>query len=309
MNPMIDPDLHVWHGEVALYLFLGGLVAGLMILQAAYRLWRPQQQRSRALALMPWLSPVLLSLGMLFLWLDLANRWNVLRFYVILRPLTPMSWGAWILVAVYPVTLFFAWNESPAHLREKLLSRFSFMRRLSDWAGARSRGFAFAQLNLGILLAVYTGILLGAFAARPLWNSPLLGPLFLASGLSSGAAFMLLFKLDAAERRMTGIADMVVLGAELGILALWLMGLAVGGQSAQAAMCLVICGPYAAAFWSLVVALGLVTPFVGEAIEFKRRVLPGRAAALLVLAGSLALRWIIVFAGQHAGWAGELAQR
>jgi hypothetical protein len=25
-NPMIDPSLHIWGGEVAIYLFLGGLV-------------------------------------------------------------------------------------------------------------------------------------------------------------------------------------------------------------------------------------------------------------------------------------------
>ena len=32
MNEMVDPGLHVWGWEIPLYLFLGGLVAGMMIL-------------------------------------------------------------------------------------------------------------------------------------------------------------------------------------------------------------------------------------------------------------------------------------
>lgn len=307
LNALIDPELHVWHGEIAVYLFLGGLVAGLMMLLGGYRLWKPKRSRSQSLTLIPWLAPALLTLGMLFLWLDLANRFNVFRFYLIWRPETPMSWGAWILLAVYPVSLLFAWNESSQRLRERWLARLPWLGGLSRWADGKRRQLAFGSLNLGILLAVYTGILLGAFAARPLWNSPLLGPLFLASGLSSGAAFILLFQLDPEERRLASIVDMGVIGAEVGILFLWLVGLLVGGASSHHAAVLFFGGPYTAAFWSLVVALGLLVPFVGEAIEYKRRETPGRATALLVLAGGFALRWIIVFAGQHAGWVSELA--
>jgi formate-dependent nitrite reductase membrane component NrfD len=207
------------------------------------------------------------------------------------------------------VSLLFAWTQTPAATRERLLARRPALRAFAARIDAAGRGLAFAQMNLGILLAIYTGILLGAFSARPLWNSPLLGPLFLASGLSSGAAFLLLLRLDGEERRLAGIVDMAVIGAELGLLALWLTGLAAGGASAQAAVALFFGGAWTAAFWTLVVALGLVIPLVGEAVEYKRGEIPGRAAALLVLAGGLALRWIIVFAGQHAGWLAELATR
>ncbi len=308
-NHLIDPHLHVWHGEVAVYLFLGGLVAGMMMLLGAYRLWKKDRPRSRALMLLPWLVPVILSVGMFFLWLDLSNRMNVFRFYFIWRFVSPMSWGAWILIAVYPVSILFAWNESPASFRERALSRLGLLRRLSAWSEVQARGLAFAQMNLGILLAVYTGILLGAFAARPLWNSPLLGPLFLASGLSSGAAFILLFRLSWKERRLASIVDMAVLGVEMGILGLMLTGLAVGGYCTQKAAWLLFGGPYTAAFWTLVVALGLVVPFAGEAFEYKHKATPGRATALLVLTGGFALRWIIVFAGQDAGWLHEIASR
>jgi len=308
-NHFIDPGLHVWHGEVAAYLFLGGLVAGLMMILGVYRLWKPTRSRSRSLALLPWLVPALLTLGMGFLWLDLANKLNAWRFYVIWRFLTPMSWGAWILIAVYPVSILFAWNESPQILRERWLSRLPWAKGISDWADRHRRGLSFSTMNLGILLAVYTGILLGAFAARPLWNSPMLGPLFLASGLSSGAAFILLFRIDPEERRLANVVDMAVLGLEMGIIGLWLVGMATGGESSRHAVSLFFGGPYTAAFWTFVVALGLLVPFIGEAIEYKRHETPGRAGAYLVLLGGFALRWIVVYAGQHAGWVSELASK
>ena len=33
-NPLIDPGLHIWTWEVAMYLFLGGLTAGIMVFAA-----------------------------------------------------------------------------------------------------------------------------------------------------------------------------------------------------------------------------------------------------------------------------------
>ena len=35
-NPGIDPYLHVWGWEIPVYLFLGGLVAGLLILSGIF---------------------------------------------------------------------------------------------------------------------------------------------------------------------------------------------------------------------------------------------------------------------------------
>ena len=72
-NPLIDPSLHAWHYEVPAYLFLGGVVAGVMILTGLWFLWKPDANRSRGLSLVLWASPVLLSLGMFFHWLDLER--------------------------------------------------------------------------------------------------------------------------------------------------------------------------------------------------------------------------------------------
>lgn len=308
-NPLIDPALHVWHGEVALYLFLGGLVAGLLAIAGALALRRPQGAPSRALALLPWSSLLLISVGMLCLFLDLANRFNAWRFYLILRPQTPMSWGAWILVVVYPVAALFSWTRTPADLRERWTGRWPLLKALEGWAMPRERALAGWAIASGLLLGVYTGVLVGAFSARPLWNSALLGPLFLVSGLSSGAAFLLLFRLKEEERRSLGGLDMGLLAAELVLIALWLIGLVTAGESGLQAGGLLLGGPWTAAFWTLVVGLGLLAPLFGEWLERRHGEAPGRAMAVLVLVGGLALRWILVYAGQHSHWVGDALTR
>jgi protein NrfD len=315
-NAMVDPALHVWHLEVPLYLFLGGLVAGLMVLTGLWILRDPDARRSRALGLLPWAAPVLLTLGMLFLWLDLENRWNVLRFYLAFRPASPMSWGAWILLAVYPASIALALRTTPAELRAcptagaarrvgavAAATRLDgWFARLVAWVDGHTRGIAWTAILLGSALGIYTGVLLGTLGARPLWNSAILGPLFLVSGLSTGAAFMMLHRLSDDERIAVGRLDVGLIVAELALIGLWLTGLMTGGAAARAAGATLLGGPYTAAFWTMVVAVGLLIPLMAEWIELRHRRVPGRLAAVLVLAGGLALRWIIVAAGQHSDW-------
>ncbi len=311
-NPLIDPSLHAWHFEVPAYLFLGGVVAGVMILTGLWMLWKPNEHRSRGFALAPWASPILLSLGMLFLWLDLEDRLNAWRFYMVLKPTSPMSWGSWILLAIYPASILLAWAGTPAELREKWLSRMprgTQVAALGKWASENTRMLAVSNVTFGALLGIYTGVLLGTMAARPLWNSAILGPLFLVSGMSTGAAFILLYKLADSERALLSRIDMGLILVEIALIAIWLIGLASGGAAAREAVALFFGGPYTAAFWTLVVALGLVTPFVGELIELRHKIVPGRMTAVLVLVGGFALRWIVVYAGQHAGWVSDIALR
>lgn len=309
-NALIDPSMHVWHGEVAAYLFLGGLVAGVMVLTGASLLRQRRTTPSLHLSLMPWSAPVLLSLGMFFLWLDLENPWNAYRFYFVFKPLSPMSWGAWILLAVYPASIALAWHTTPGALRARLLVWLEdrwprparLLEEVSVWLEVRSRGLALANVLAGIALGIYTGMLLGTMASRPLWNSAILGPLFLTSGLSTGAAYMLLYRLNDDERVTLAKTDMALILAEMVLLSVWLIGLASGGAATRAAAHTVLGGPYTTAFWTLVVGLGLLAPLLGEWMERRQGHIPGRMAALLVLLGGFALRWIIVYAGQHVGW-------
>lgn len=314
-NALIDPGLHIWHGEVAGYLFLGGLVAGVMVLAGLSLVARPgdtTQPRSTHLALLPWTVPILLSVGMFFLWLDLENPWNAFRFYFVLRPASPMSWGAWILLAIYPASLALAWSTTPTGERERatrwLASRLPIARLamwlapLGAWLDGRRAAVGWMNVLAGAGLGVYTGLLLGTMASRPLWNSAILGPLFLASGLSTGAAYMLLFRLTQDERRGLSRIDMGLILVELALIGVWLIGLLTAGAAQRQAAGAVLGGPWTTAFWSLVVGMGLVVPLAAEWMEERAGHAPGRLAAVLVLVGGFTLRWILVYAGQSSGW-------
>ena len=312
VNALIDPSMHIWHYEVPVYLFLGGLVAGLMVIAGLWMLRDPDGPRSRALQLLPWAAPVLISVGMLFLWLDLENPFNAFRFYFTFELTSPMSWGSWILLGVYPASILLAWASTPADTRDAWLVRLARIPGLGGLdAGVGGHVPALAGLNvtLGAALGVYTGVLLGTMAARPLWNSAILGPLFLVSGLSTGAAFMMLYRLERREKELLSRVDMGLISVELLLLALWMIGLAAGGAASRAGLHTIMGGPYTAAFWTLVVALGLLTPLIGEWIEHKHSAVPARLTAALVRGGGLALRWIIVYAGQHSVWVSDLASR
>lgn len=295
-----------WEWQIPVYLFLGGVVAGLMILTSWRVLRGSNEKRSQGFRLMAWMVPVLLSIGMLALFLDLSNRLNVLRFYMAFVPTSPMSWGAWILIAVYPVSVFFALSELPTTVRT-WLGRYGIGKWLlgfTDWAGdeKRLRILSWSNLILGISLGIYTGILLSNLSARPLWNSAILGPLFLASGMSTAAALILLFGLDKKERHLIGRADAIFISVELVLLGLFILNLASGNAVQQKALGLLVSHGFAIGFWIFVVLTGLMTPLFIELWELRTRSKSRWIAPFLVLIGGFTLRWILVYAGQVTSW-------
>ncbi len=299
---LIDPHLHVWGWEVAAYLFLGGMAAGAMIVSSL--LGSRRGERSPASRWLGFAAPALLSLGMLALLLDLAWKAHVYRFYVAFRWTSPMSWGAWILLFVYPVSLLAALGGLDDR-EARAVGAWLRPLRLEGWAAAardlavrRAPGVRRASVAVGVALGVYTGILLSTLGARALWSSALLGPLFLASGLSTGAALFLLFPLSPEERGDVARWDRAALVLELALLGLVLVGLGTGGEDARAAAGLLLGGAYTAPFWALVVIAGLAVPLLLETAESRLRLRAGVVAPALVLAGGLALRWILVAAGQ-----------
>ncbi|MEW5983667.1 MAG: NrfD/PsrC family molybdoenzyme membrane anchor subunit [Acidobacteriota bacterium] len=301
-NEMVDPYLHVWGWEIPVYLFLGGWVAGMMIITGYFLLGGRHTRRSPLLSALPGVGLVLLSLGMLALFLDLEHKRYVWRLYTTFEWTSPMSWGSWILLIVYPV-LILTWLVRPPVLLEDLSQT---VERLSLALQARrpvARALGITSMVVGIALGIYTGVLLSSLGARPLWNSGALGVLFLASGMSAAAAFAHLVTPALDERALMVRIDNVVLAAELGILALFLMGLLAGSAPHIDAATLFLGGPYTAPFWVLVVGLGIVTPLVIQILAARHVIQHTPIAPIMVMAGGLALRWVIVSAGQFSHWA------
>jgi protein NrfD len=333
-NPLVDPTLHVWEWQIPIYLFLGGLVAGLMII-AGVRLIAIRPKHREALVcctIGPLVGLAFLSLGMLVLFLDLSHKLFVWRLYTTFQITSPMSWGSWILLLVYPALLANALTHLPEAI-PALAKRFPVLVTWSDFILARERlvlAIGIANVLVGIALGIYTGILLGTLGARPLWNSALLGPLFLFSGLSTAAAvlhgILVLttpdeerpafadFLLSSLARLVEALpldkkvgpvlagADNSFLTIELGLLGLFLIGLLSSTGAQQQAAALLLTGPYAAVFWVFVVGMGILLPLVLQTLELDNRIQHTLAPAMLVVFGGLALRFILVFAGQESHW-------
>jgi len=337
-NAGIDPSMHVWGWEIPVYLFLGGLVAGLMIIAGVRLLiMRPNARQALVCCTVgPLAGLALLSLGMLALFLDLSHKVHVWRLYLTFEPTSPMSWGSWILLLVYPALL----ANALAHLPEAIPSlsrRFPVLVRISDFMLARPRiivGTGLANIVLGLALGVYTGVLLGALGARPLWNSAVLGPLFLFSGLSTAAAllhgilvlttrgeelpefadFLLSMvarwsqagPLDKRIAPTLAQADNSFLTIELALLGLLLIGHLTSTAVHQEAAGLLLHGPYAAVFWVCVIGLGILLPLLLQHLELLHRIRHTIAPSVLVLCGGLVLRFVIVAAGQASHWSSVL---
>ncbi len=306
-NPQIDPTLHVWGWEIVLYLFLGGIVAGIFVLVASLELTSGEKPRSRSLRPMPFVALGLLSLGMLTLWLDLAHRFWAWRFYAAFRPTSPMSWGAWILVLIYPAGLLLGLGALDDGQRGWLRARTprflsALFEKLVAWGDAWRRPLLALNVVMGVGLGLYTGLLLGTMPSRLAWNSAVLGPLFLASGVSTGAALLLLLTLDEGERKSLVRWDAVAIGAEIVLIGLLFVGFATSGETGRYAAGLFLGGPYTAVFWSLVFVMGLLVPLAMEFLESRRHLSFVALVPVLILAGGLALRWILLSAGLYSAF-------
>jgi len=305
-NPMIDPSLHVWGWEIPVYLFLGGFTAGIMVL-SGWALWRGQRNRHQhptfALASsgLFMLGLAAISLGMLSLFLDLTHKAYVWRLYLTMKPWSPMSWGSWILLLVYPVLVAAVLLDPPRQILRWVPAIAPLSRRLADDLLLR-KALGFISMVTGIGLGIYTGVLLSALGARPLWSSGLLGPLFLASGLSSSAAFAHWASPEPEERRQLAWLDNLFLVIELGLIGMLLIGLASSTEAQAEAAGLVLGGPFTAVFWVGVVGLGIILPLIIQSLAVTHRIIHTPIAPILVMLGGLALRFVIVYAGQFSHW-------
>jgi formate-dependent nitrite reductase membrane component NrfD len=301
MNPMVDPHLQIWHWQIPLYLFLGGLAAGILFFSALYYIQGKEKDYPAAVSIAPFLTPFLLVLGLLALFIDLRHKAYFWQLYTNIRLQSPMSWGAWTLMVITPVS--FIWCS--LHIRTlfpKWDWKYNWLKEVEIFFNRHKKTLAWIMLIYSVILGIYTGILLSAFNARPLWNTSILGPLFLASGLSAGAAAIMILSRSPKERMLFAKIDLIIIGIELFLIIHLFMGFMASTQVQIEAAKLFLGGPYTMSFWIFVVILGMLLPALLEILELRRIHVPSVLTAALVLFGSLMLRFIIVYAGQASRW-------
>lgn len=293
-----------WGWLIVLYLFLGGLSAGALVLSAlAHHLGRQERYLglARAGALVAPL-PVMLGTGLLVF--DLGRPFFFWKLFVALEPESPMWVGSWLLVAFLAVSLPYAYLFLPVRLRPWT------PRRPDAWKNV----LAALALPVGVGVGIYTGVLLGAVPARPFWNTPMVAQLFLFSALSSGAALVMLALPRLGSRalpeevRLVLSADILFILLELFIIVPFILHGQLSTLAARRSLGAILGGPLTGVFWLGVVVLGLLVPLLVEAAAIAVSVVKQRpvhvsraleaGVAVLVLVGGFLLRYVFVRAGQ-----------
>lgn len=300
-NPLIDPHLAIWEWQIPSYLFLGGLAAGILFFAGLYTVLKKDKEYKTAVGIAPIITPFLLVLGLFFLFLDLKHKLYFWQLYTTINLESPMSWGAWVLMIITPVSIIWA----ALHIKNvfpKWDWKFDILKEIEAFFQKYKMELAWVMMITSVILGIYTGILLSAFNARPLWNTSILGPLFLTSGLSTGAAAIILISKSHAERLTFAKIDLMLIAIEIFLIVHMFMGFRASTQVQIEASQLFLGGEFTAPFWVFVMALGLVIPALLEIFELKNKKVPYMVAPVLVLVGGLVFRFIVVHAGQISRW-------
>lgn len=300
-NPHVDPSMAMWEWQIPVYLFLGGMVAGMMII-AGYFLFSGRHKESNCSCFfIPIVSVVLLSLGMFALFLDLAHKLYVWRLYTTFQFTSPMSWGAWILILVYPALIANILIKPAKWMTDRIPKLNEYSKKINDHPFL-VKNIGIANMILGMMLGAYTGVLLSTMGSRPLWNTSLLWVLFLVSGLSAAAAFVHLFAKNKYESELLAKADNGFLIIELFVFVMIFLGLLSSARPHIEAAHLLLSGAYAPVFWVLVIGIGIIVPLIIQLLAVNHKVSHTAIAPILVIVGGLILRFVIVSAGQYSHW-------
>lgn len=295
--PKIDPYLEIWHFPISLYLFLGGMAAGIIFFASLFTILKREKDVQTAIKPAMIIALFALSIGLLALFYDLTHKLYVWRLYTTVRVESPMSWGAWVLLLITIGSFLWVFSYF-SELFPKWDLKIKGLKQLEQYLIRNRRNLAMILLPLSLILGIYTGILLSAFNARPLWNNAILGPLFLVSGLSTGAACIILFSKDHFERKLFSKIDLALIFIELALIVHMIMGMYAGSAVQLEALDILIGGEYTVMFFVFVIILGLIFPAILEGIELLGYKVPVAIPAILILMGGLIFRMVMIEAGQ-----------
>ena len=295
--PHIDPHLEAWHWPISVDLFMGGLAAGILFFAAFYTIVGKERELPAAVKWSTFLAPVAIGIALICLFIDLKHKMYFWRLYTTFRWESPMSLGSWILLAITPLSVLWAGS----YVRDLFPSwdwKIGLLKSLEQWVIRNRRRLAWPMLFLAAGLGIYTGILLSAFNARPLWNTSVLAPLFLTYGLLTGAAAIMWMSREPGERQLFTKISLILAGMVLFFIVHLFMGFLSGPAVQVQSAALFLGGEFTLPFWGVVVGAGLVVPALLEILKLRGVKVPLAIPAFLFLLGGLVFRFLIVEAGQ-----------
>jgi len=291
-RPILKKPHWVWH--IWFYFWIGGIAGGASAITALVSLFGDKKSDRSIVQAGRYISLVGLVISPILLILDLQRPERFLHMLRILKLRSPLNLGTYILTST---ALLGGINAARQVVEDGFIAEDSLPGKLalalSNNATTQLQGLG------GLALGSYTGVLLSATAV-PLWaeTDTVLGPLFLSSSFSSGAAAISLLRnlngVEEAELHRLERIEQAAILSELGLLTYATLTL-----KPQVRRHLTR-GKYSPFFYGAILE-GMVTPFLLQLFGPKQ----GKAvrplnllAALLVLGGSFQLRFAIIEAGK-----------
>jgi formate-dependent nitrite reductase membrane component NrfD len=329
-----------WNWTVAVYLFVAGVSAGAFAISAlAYFLGEEKYQDITRIG--AYIAPFPLIFGLLFLIYDLERPHLFWKLMVNLQFHSVMSLGAWLLVvfSLLSFVYFYLWLPDRFDVVElirktppswdkwaivRLLKANPLLEKLHRKNLNSIRGWVgMVGIPVSLSVGIYTGVLLGALAARPFWNNPMLPMLFLVSALKTGTASICLVgcvvkgfggmsrqQIETNKFVIHSIDFFLMILSIIAIL-LFVFGLYTSSRSSVEAAGLIMGGEFTFLFWGVAVVVGILLPLTLEVYELIPHFIHRSAmrehnpwisgvVTLSVLAGGFVLRYVVVYAGQAA---------
>jgi len=310
-----------WGMPVILYLYLAGVGAGAVTVSASVLLRGGDGKFGGGHFVMArygaLIGPLPVMLGTFLIIFELGRPFRALNLFKLIN-LSPMNIGSWLLGLFITVSLVYALVFLPSFVPQ--------LKRLDHALDPVRKALAWVNVPLGISVAVYTGVMLGAMPSRPLWNSPILAMLFLISALSTGVAIIILVRAlfhhggkdpEDEHRYHLGAyiltaTDVMLIGFELLVIFLFVMFAHLTVGDVKHAVAIILPGgAMASMFWVWVVLVGLLLPALVELVYVVPKLIYHRtfaapkaveiAVSVAVLIGGFMLRYIVVIGGQATG--------
>jgi formate-dependent nitrite reductase membrane component NrfD len=316
MNEVIEYIHWVNHGValgylIACYLFFFALAEGTHIVSHLSWLYYRQDNYRPLEKVGSFLPFVILSFVSVFLIADLGHPERALTMVYNWNWTAPVAYGFYVVLLCIISYAFHAYYLFLPEMVVKARHGASFSGLYKLLAGnleegstdeirqrhhGKERFWANTSVTMSIIGLIYLGFMLSSFKGRVAWNSAVLIFIFISQGLSSGAAFLILFSqlkntfgspspgdLKDQGNYLSGLARFFkyALLVQAVVWAIYLLQLKFVGQGGQAVVNLLFSGPRSNQFWLFQVIVGLVLPF---ALMFFRT---GRTQPLLRFVAAL----------------------
>jgi formate-dependent nitrite reductase membrane component NrfD len=287
-----------WGWQIAMDLFLGGLGAGCFLIAAIIYL-STKERFIKIVKFGAWASVLSLigAVSVLLLEVGIPQR-AILLYNSFVNFDSWMPVGAWLLFSGIIIYGLYALS-----LTDLITNKFRFLLKCRAVLAV-----------IGIVIAIgivsYTGLLLSAIWAHPLWNTFWLPVLIVTSAFCMGMVFITTYavlikdeKIAALQKVFTisSVALIIMTGIALGC---YLATISSSSAIALESVEILTSGAVSGLFWYIAVGCGLVIPLIIYLLILIRfdlskimgGILPMSAIAL-ILVGALTLRLAILMAG------------